>query len=260
MVNSTGPRSGRMSALHIAAKRGHVDCIKALLERGADVHSQTVLGRTPLHIVADREDAVEVGDPHAQLIPSWYRPTCRGLDLVTLYLFFAHSIQPELKSITNTDWRECFLELEYASRFTNRLLAAANHQCVTHKRPQALIRGGADAAKMDSFADTPLNVAAANGNGESARALVAAGSDLETVRIHDVDITFSLSLSLSLSLTHTHTHTLPLSLSPPHSITISPCLRAPLSPTFLSPCLPVSYIVVPQSPCLFPNTCWISSG
>lgn len=62
-VNGKNNRSGGLTALHLASGRGHAGCIMLLLGEGSDVHAQTHLGRTPLHVVADSQEAVEVLGP-----------------------------------------------------------------------------------------------------------------------------------------------------------------------------------------------------
>lgn len=42
-------RAGRATSLHRAAYTGHLDIVKLLLERGADVCAQDADGCTPLH-------------------------------------------------------------------------------------------------------------------------------------------------------------------------------------------------------------------
>lgn len=41
---------GREAALHIAVRSGCLDCVKALVEAGADVNAKTMDGKTPLHL------------------------------------------------------------------------------------------------------------------------------------------------------------------------------------------------------------------
>ncbi|KAK8722586.1 hypothetical protein OTU49_012290, partial [Cherax quadricarinatus] len=49
-TNSRHPlRTGGRTVLHIAAAAGHDDCVKMLLDAGADVNCQDNNGRTPLH-------------------------------------------------------------------------------------------------------------------------------------------------------------------------------------------------------------------
>lgn len=38
-----------MTGLHWAAKRGHLDIVRILLQHGADVDSKDIIGRTPLY-------------------------------------------------------------------------------------------------------------------------------------------------------------------------------------------------------------------
>lgn len=40
--------------LHLAAKEGHIETVKALLEHGAQVNAQNLYGWTPLHVAAVR--------------------------------------------------------------------------------------------------------------------------------------------------------------------------------------------------------------
>ena len=54
IVNSTttGCFYVRWTTLHVAAQSDRVDCIKLLLQHGADIEATTIDGSTPLHIVA----------------------------------------------------------------------------------------------------------------------------------------------------------------------------------------------------------------
>ena len=42
-----------ISLLHYAAKHGHPETIKLLIDAGADIHAKTIHGSTPLHYAAD---------------------------------------------------------------------------------------------------------------------------------------------------------------------------------------------------------------
>nr|XP_053654673.1 putative ankyrin repeat protein RF_0381 [Cherax quadricarinatus] len=46
-----------VTALHIAAAEGYDDCVKMLLDAGADVNCQDDDGRTPLHYAAENNNA-----------------------------------------------------------------------------------------------------------------------------------------------------------------------------------------------------------
>ena len=51
---------GGRTAMHVAAKAGHVDCVQALIEVGGDVMAKDTFGVTPLHLAAGegKEDMV----------------------------------------------------------------------------------------------------------------------------------------------------------------------------------------------------------
>ena len=42
----------KMSALHLAAQEGNVECVEPLLEAGASVRAENVRGQSPLHLAA----------------------------------------------------------------------------------------------------------------------------------------------------------------------------------------------------------------
>jgi hypothetical protein len=44
----------RNTALHLASKNGHTESVKALLEKGADVHAENGSGKTAFHVAKDR--------------------------------------------------------------------------------------------------------------------------------------------------------------------------------------------------------------
>ena len=70
-ANPNSQRS-REAALHIAARSGCLDCVKALVEAGADVNAKTKDGKTPIH-VAKFKGQREVADylmSHGVVLPT----------------------------------------------------------------------------------------------------------------------------------------------------------------------------------------------
>jgi cytochrome c len=70
-ANPNSQRGGE-AALHIAARSGCLDCVKALVEAGADVNAKTKDGKTPLHL-AKRSGQREVADylmSHGVVLPT----------------------------------------------------------------------------------------------------------------------------------------------------------------------------------------------
>jgi ankyrin repeat protein len=51
-VNVTAPQSNNRTPLHIACKSGHVEVAEALLDAGADMELRTSLGYTAMHLAA----------------------------------------------------------------------------------------------------------------------------------------------------------------------------------------------------------------
>ncbi|TPJ32730.1 ankyrin repeat domain-containing protein [Mesorhizobium sp. B2-6-5] len=70
-ANPNSKRS-RENAIHIAVNLGCLDCVKALVEAGADVNAKTNDGKTPLHL-AKRKGQREVADyliSHGAVLPT----------------------------------------------------------------------------------------------------------------------------------------------------------------------------------------------
>jgi len=63
----TSTDSDRLTALHVAAQEGCVDCVKVLVEHGADVTAMSRHGDMPLSLAARH------GQSPARLLRPWFR-------------------------------------------------------------------------------------------------------------------------------------------------------------------------------------------
>ena len=144
-----------MTALHLAAERGHAEVVGTLLDAGADVSAVTRIGSyTPLHLAGRRGD----GSAVEALLRAGADPN----------------------ALTTT------------SRATPLHLAAGAVDGI--RAVEALLRAGADPnATEGSAGQTPLMFASAANEGASVRALIDAGAD-PGIRTESHDVLRSLAV------------------------------------------------------------------
>ncbi|KAK9700484.1 Ion transport protein [Popillia japonica] len=131
-------RERDLTALHLAAEGGYVECIEVLLEKGADTNAKNHRGQTPLHLAARAQafDCVEL------LLGKGADPTIADYDRRTA------------------------------------LHAAVGKAARSYDIIEALIRWGADVNAKDQYGYTPLHIAALNELSQCVEVLIFHGADV----------------------------------------------------------------------------------
>jgi catechol 2,3-dioxygenase-like lactoylglutathione lyase family enzyme len=187
--------------LHIAAGKGHLDCVEVLLRRGFDVTTRDKGDNaTALHwaaqfgtvAVVERllragADIDGAGDLHEVGVIGW--ATCfREIRREVADHLLAHGAKPTIFAAVALNRADLVRQLVAAdptllrsrkmSRFEHHRTPL--HLAVLKNRPEMvrlLLELGADAAAKDSRGYTPLNLATAKTSPALVTALVAAGAD-----------------------------------------------------------------------------------
>ena len=137
--------AAKETPLHFAAKRGRASALKALLAAGADPKAPNRYGETPLHWAA--------GEGHGPLVAA----------------LLAAGADPKAPN----RYRETPLHWAAPGSWIFAGRANRNHASAL----RALLAAGADPNARDWLGETPLHCAAANGHASALRALLAAGAD-----------------------------------------------------------------------------------
>jgi ankyrin repeat protein len=185
--------------LHLAAERGHLECVELLLARGFDLdHRDRLDNATALHWAAAGghlelvrllldagADIDGEADAHEANVIGWatiFGPVHAD---VADYLL-AHGASPTIFAAVALDRADLVRELiarkptlvtVQMSRFEHRRMPL--HFAVLHNRPdvvELLLELGANASVQDDRGNTPLNYASAKTNPRIAEALIAAGA------------------------------------------------------------------------------------
>ncbi len=198
-LSLTGGRWG-MPLLHLAAENGHLDCVEALLGRGADVNQRDKLDqatalhwaaqgghlRAVEHLLSAGADIDGEGDAHQASVIGWATIFQHVRREVADYLL-AHGARPTMFSsiaLGRTDLVERLLSDDSASvsrrmsRFENSRTPL--HFAVMQNQPDIvalLLRHGADLRAKDDRGLTPLNEATARTDRRIVEALLAAGAE-----------------------------------------------------------------------------------
>jgi catechol 2,3-dioxygenase-like lactoylglutathione lyase family enzyme len=187
--------------LHIAAGKGHLDCVDVLLRRGFDVATRDRMDNaTALHwaaqfgtvAVVERllragADIDGVGDLHEVGVIGW--ATCfREIRHEVADYLLAHGARPTIFAVVALDRADlvrklvaddpALLRSRKMSRFEHHRTPL--HLAVLKNRPamvRLLLELGADATAKDGRGYTPLNLATAKTSAAIVTALVAAGAD-----------------------------------------------------------------------------------
>ncbi|XP_049795039.1 serine/threonine-protein phosphatase 6 regulatory ankyrin repeat subunit A-like [Schistocerca nitens] len=156
-------------AIHFAAVAGNADCIKWLLSAGADVNVKDKAGSTPQHYAAVRGSAESV----RLLLAAGADALLEDSQCVTPLLSAAMLGNAECVRLLACAVRN--LESTDLQGFTAMHHAARNGDAESLKH---LLRAGARSSPVTGSLNTPLHQAAVTGNAECVRVLLQAGADV----------------------------------------------------------------------------------
>jgi len=156
-------------SLHVAVQNGHADAVRALLERGADVHSIGDGGRTPLHMAA----VLGCAEPVKALLDGGAAVNATdygGNAPLHLAAAFGHaeSVRVLLSRGADVNVRN--------DGGNSPLYLAASMGCT--EAVMALLEGGAEVNARCFKGNTPLYLAAFMGRIEVVRVLIRTGADI----------------------------------------------------------------------------------
>ncbi|KAK0043240.1 ankyrin repeat and death domain-containing protein 1A, partial [Biomphalaria pfeifferi] len=160
-----------MTAVHLAAKNGHIDVLKALLMQGVEVDDRDVEGKTALHLAAEagHKEAVDLlldytANPNSETIK----------EFTPLHLAAMEGHTEMCKSLVKYG---CNTNAQNYQGNTALFLAAnGNHKEVA----RVLVDAKCEIDLPNSRMQTPLHVAVECGHLEVVQVLLAGGSSLDT--------------------------------------------------------------------------------
>lgn len=157
--------------IHYAAKNGHLECIKVLLEHGADIHSEDIENETAItlasfygHTECVRyllEQGANVNDCAVDGTPLIYAAQCENAECVKLLL--------EHGACVNTS-------VSYGITSLKQAIRCDSVPCV-----RLLVEHGAKVTETDSFGFDEMMLAVQRGNEECIQLVLAAGGNPEYV-------------------------------------------------------------------------------
>jgi len=158
------------SPLHVAAAQGHVECLKTLLDAGADIEARNIYEETPLHLAAGKghvECLKALLDKHAD------KETKTMYGYTPLYLA-ASAGQVECLMVLIKEGAE--IEAKDNNEQTPLYIAAHKDHVECLK---TLLEAGADKEVKNKGGMTPLHGAAGAGTIECLKVLLKEGAEIE---------------------------------------------------------------------------------
>ncbi|ERF71929.1 hypothetical protein EPUS_06488 [Endocarpon pusillum Z07020] len=159
-----------ITPLHSAARRGHVEIVKALLGAGAELEKPNIRQMTPLYLAAQNGHATVVD---CLLQKGADANAIGGKDATPLHLAI---------STGNISIVKALLQAGAEVNASNRNGDAPVHMAVYAGRVDVvkeLLKFGADVRRTDNEGQTPLHLAAAGGHSQIVKQLFEAGSNPE---------------------------------------------------------------------------------
>lgn len=176
------PHVDGVTALHVAAQSGHLDCVNVLLESGASVSIQDQEQRTPLMLAVKNNH----GDVSIALVKA-------GADPNTVYVDeegVEHNLLMDAITVENEEFAKLLAEKGAELYFVDdkkvTTLLQASHRglkdivTILLEKHAATGKGG----YLDDASDegvSPLVAAASEGHAEIVQALIAAGANVDAV-------------------------------------------------------------------------------
>lgn len=176
------PHVDGVTALHVAAQSGHLDCVKLLLESGADVSILDQEKRSSLQLAVKGNH----GDVSIALVKA-------GADPNTVYIDdegVEHNLLMDAITVENEEFAKLLAEkgaeLYYVDDKKVTTLLQASHRGLTEIVKILLEKHAATGKEgyLDDASDeaiTPLIAAASEGHTEIVQALIAAGANVNAV-------------------------------------------------------------------------------
>ena len=179
-VLAWGKGENGLTALHWAALYGKSDCMRLLLQAGANAKVWSRERGTPLHLAAQSGNAqciqvlLDAGADVNEVIQSYYGNRQTALDFVVGYDCVAGTGDAEcLNALLNAG---AAVNIQNHSGGQTPLFAAAWHGTPT--MVQAMVSAGADVNFRDENGQTPLLWAAVQEKSANIRVLINAGADV----------------------------------------------------------------------------------
>jgi ankyrin repeat protein len=178
------PHVNGVTALHVAAQRGHLECVQVLIDAGANVSIPDVENRTPLMLAVKANH----GDTAIALVKG-------GADPNTVYTDdegIEHNILMDAITVENEEFAKLLAEkgadLYFVDDTKVSTLLQASHRGLKDTVAVLLEKHAASGNAKEGYVDdasdegiTPLIAASSEGHTEIVQALIAAGANVDKV-------------------------------------------------------------------------------